>query len=663
MHPLTQTLLAAQVRESSVPYVEASLSNRWGGVAQLTWERIYTGPEPDDGSRAALSSARSGALLRVRTNPTAGTLHAQRVANPAPGSVFGAWRDLGTTSRTSGVALAQLGAGPLLFDVAPDQRTIRERTSRDDGATYSAPETIVAASRDVQALAAAASPSGSALLLYSDAAGRIYSVIRTGATWTSTQLWTNSLGAVHGIACAYIDGDWAVMCCGAAPDGSAGVWTCILGDGNAETVRTWSSLREVMAAAAGSLVTYRTPSLCNADRPRMTFVEAYGGGGGYSHTLASYAPAGARFAEHRWREPSPFPLSSDSGPALTADSRYVYLTTPSGVWRAAVALTETDISDAVISADVRETPRGATARIELDNRSGVYSTGEGGALQLGQEVSIAWGYETAAGREAAQPQRYWLREARREARAGSAVTVLEAEDAWWFLGSMRARRQLTWPAHTASAQQILGRLLTMAGLSASLSNSSPGIVATYPAMTISPNESLALGISRLMTRVPDLLRFSDGALEAVHARATDEPVYDYGGERGHAILEARESSALSPVNHVQVYGDGALGQAMNQPELQRVGNLLVQVIDRSLTTADAATSRAQDELRARGVLQPHARITAPVNAGQQLYDVISVTDPVIGWTGEAMRVAGLRTRYSIGGGRPVYQQELDLGGV
>ena len=80
MHRLTQTLLAAQLRQSSIPYVEASLSNRWGGVAQLTWERIYSAPEPDDGSRAALSSASSGALLRVRTDPGAGTLHAQRVS-------------------------------------------------------------------------------------------------------------------------------------------------------------------------------------------------------------------------------------------------------------------------------------------------------------------------------------------------------------------------------------------------------------------------------------------------------------------------------------------------------------------------------------------------------------------------------------------------------
>ncbi len=91
MHRLTQTLLAAQLQLSSVPYVEASLSNQWGGVAQLTWERIYSGPEPDEGSRAALSSAKTGALLRVRTDPGTGTLHAQRVTNPAPGSPFGAW--------------------------------------------------------------------------------------------------------------------------------------------------------------------------------------------------------------------------------------------------------------------------------------------------------------------------------------------------------------------------------------------------------------------------------------------------------------------------------------------------------------------------------------------------------------------------------------------
>ena len=151
-----------------------------------------------------------------------------------------------------------------------------------------------------------------------------------------------------------------------------------------------------------------------------------------------------------------------------------------------------------------------------------------GSGPLGHELSIAWGYETTEGQETGQPQRYWVREVRRETRQGSPVTVLEAEDPWWFLGNMRARRQLTWPAHTTSVWNILGQLLTMAGLSATLSRSSPAIVATYPAITLSPNESLAVAINRLMSRVPDVLRFSDGVLEAIHTRETDSAVYSYG---------------------------------------------------------------------------------------------------------------------------------------
>jgi len=169
---------------------------------------------------------------------------------------------------------------------------------------------------------------------------------------------------------------------------------------------------------------------------------------------------------------------------------------------------------------------------------------------------------------------------------------------------------------------ILSQLLTMAGLSATLGRSSPAIVATYPAITISPNESLAVAINRLMSRVPDVLRFSDGVLQAIHTRATDPAVYSYGEPGGHALLDAARSSALSRVNHVQVYGHGAIAQAVNEREMASVGSLLAQVVDRSLTTAEVAATRAEAELRSRGILQPFARITVPVNAGQQLHDVV-----------------------------------------
>ena len=662
MHQLSETLLVAQREPTAVPYVEATLAPQWGGVTQLRWERVYTGQEPD-GPHDAIVSAPSGSLIRARTQVAPNGLFAQRAPSPGPTAQFGSWQSLGTTSATGGVAVADIEGRIHVFDVAANERDIRERSSRDDGVTFGAPRTIATASSVVKSIAAASGPGGSALLLFTDSAGNVRSLRRSGNSWSGPTLWTNSVSTVDGIACAHIDGDWAVVVCGTLADGSSGVWTCVLGAGSSQTAGTWSMLREVIASVAGAGVTYRQPSICVADGPRISFVEAYGGATGYAQTLMTHAPAAARFRDHRWREPSPFVQTSGVGPALTAGATHAWLTTPSGAWQARIGAAVIDISDSVIYADAQETPRGASLTLRLAEGSNLDPAITDGSGPLGHELSIAWGYETNGGREAGQPQRYWVREVRRETRRGSPVTVLEAEDAWWFMGNMRARRQLTWPAHTASVWNILGQLLTMAGLSATLARSSPSIVATYPAMTISPNESLAVAINRLMSRVPDLLRFSDGVLEAVHAREADAAVYAYGGPGEHALVDVTRSSTLSRVNHVQVYGDGAIGQAINESELQTVGNLLVQVVDRSLTTAEVATTRAVAELRSRGVLQPFARITVPVNAGQELHDVVTVTAPSVGWDMQRLRVAGLRTLYDVGGPQAVYRQDIELGGV
>ena len=661
MRSLSDTLLAAQRDRAAIPYVRATLAERWGGVTQLRWERLYTGQEPDGPHDALITSG--GALIRVRSQTSPNGLFVQRVASPGPAAQFGAWKNLGVTSQDSGVAVIEIDSTIYLFDVAANRRTIRERTSTDGGATFGSPRTIATASANVTSLAAASGATGAALLLYADSTGSVRSMTRSAGTWTSPAAWTNSLSAVNGIACAHIDGDWAVIVCGTLSGGSSGAWSCVLGAGSSQTAGTWSTLREVIASAAGAQVTYKDPAVCVADGPRVSFVEAYSGANGYTQTMTTHARADARFRDHRWREPSPFGGTLGVGPALTADASFAWLTTPDGVWRARIGATPIDISGSVMSADAKETPGGASLTLVLGEGANLDPSITAGDGPLGHELSIAWGYETSAGRETGQTQRYWVREVRREKMRGALVTVLEAEDAWWFMGNMRARRQLTWPAHTTSVWNILGQLLTMAGLSATLARSSPAIVATYPAMTISPNESLAVAVNRLMSRVPDVLRFSDGELEAIHARETDAAVYSYGGTGQHALLDAARSSALSRVNHVQVYGDGAIAQAVNEREMASVGSLLVQVVDRSLTTAAVAATRAEAELRTRGVLPAFARITVPVNAGQQLHDVVSVTAPIVGWTAENLRVAGLRTRYDVSGSQTVYRQDIDLGGV
>ena len=54
-------------------------------------------------------------------------------------------------------------------------------------------------------------------------------------------------------------------------------------------------------------------------------------------------------------------------------------------------------------------------------------------------------------------------------------------------------------------------------------------------------------------------------------------------------------------------------------------------------------------------------VTAPVNCGQELYDVIAVTDAVAGLSAAKRRVLGLALRYSAATG--AYEQRLRLGGV
>ncbi|MCY4575085.1 MAG: hypothetical protein OXC55_00540 [Chloroflexi bacterium] len=661
MHSLSESLLAAQRDRAAVPYVHAMLAERWGGVTQLRWERLTSGQEPVGPHAAVITSG--GSLIRIRAQANPNGLFVQRIASPGPDSQFGMWQNLGETAASGGVAVTEIDGQIHVLDVAANQRTIRERTSRDDGLTFGSPRTVATAAANVTSLAAASGAGGGALLLYAESTGIVRSITRTAGTWSSPSAWTNSLRTVDGIACGHIDGDWAVVACGTLSNRSSGVWTCNLGAGSSQTAGTWSMLREVIASAPGADVTYRDPGVCAADGPRISFVEAYGGAAGYSQTMTTHASAGARFRDHRWRESTPFGQIGGTGPALAAEASFAWLTTPSEVWRAHIGTPSIDISGSVIAADMKETPRGASVTLVLAEGPQLDSSVTVGSGPLGHELSIAWGYETGTGRETGQAQRYWVREVRRETRRGSLVTVLEAEDPWWFMAKMRARRQLTWPAHTASVWNILSQLLTMAGMSTTLARSSPAIVATYPAITISPNESLAVAITRLMSRVPDVLRFSDGVLEAIRTRETDPAVYFYGEPGDHALLDVARSSALSPVNHVQVYGHGAIAESVNQREMESVGSLLVQVVDRSLTTPEVVATRADAELRSRGVLQPFARITVPVNAGQQLHDVVSVTAPSVGWASERLRVAGLRTRYDIGTSQPVYQQDIELGGV
>jgi len=87
------------------------------------------------------------------------------------------------------------------------------------------------------------------------------------------------------------------------------------------------------------------------------------------------------------------------------------------------------------------------------------------------------------------------------------------------------------------------------------------------------------------------------------------------------------------------------------------------VSDLNLTTVAEAEDRAQALLRQAAVSSPAGEIVVPVNCGQELYDVVSVTDARAGLAAAPRRVSGMSLRYSRASKVPVYQMRLRLSAV
>jgi hypothetical protein len=593
-----------------------------------------------------------GSLLRARAS--GGRLYYQRVADPTSGSNFASWTDL-EAAANAGVALCAEGSRALLFFVDPGGTTLKVRESTDNGVTLAAAVTAAMASGTVTWLAADVKANGDALLLYSVGA-IVFTVKRTSGVWGSPVAWTNSVASVSGFAC-YYQGDWNTVFCQTNSAGEAFVSTAVFGDGFSQPASTWSALREVTRASAGSNVTFRAPFLSQPDTYRLTFVEKYTGIASYSRPYHSYSPATADFATNLWREPVPFDLPSEFGQAVAFSPSAVWLSTPAGVWNASLTGAALDLTADVLEAQTDDRLFGGRCRIVLRNDGGRYFTLPA-QIKTGAELRISPGYITSSGPQASDGPAYWIERIERRSAGGEATLVLEARDAWSLLAEWRARRQYTWAAGERNVFGILQFLFSRAGLEFSSSGSSATAGNLFPAFTVHPGDSGLTAVRRLLEMLPDviLVRGEFAFLtEPVSSEATD---YAYGTD--HPLLAGRYSDDRPAVNRAQVFGSGVFGERFDWPAVQSVYDDLRQAHDRNLTTVALAESRADAILRESALDAMSGEIVVPVNCGQELYDVIEVTDTAAGLTAARRRVAGIALRYSTGE-RPMYEQRIALG--
>jgi len=189
-------------------------------------------------------------------------------------------------------------------------------------------------------------------------------------------------------------------------------------------------------------------------------------------------------------------------------------------------------------------------------------------------------------------------------------------------------------------------------------SASDAFEAYAPDFTIHPDEDGTTAAHRLMALVPDVLFFRGGQACIKNLQPLDEADYEYG--TGHAVLEGRCGIALGEYNRVQAFGDGVTGEAFAWDEVDEAYDRLLQVHDLNLDTTEKAQARAEALLHTSGRAST-AEVVVPVNCGQELFDVVEVTEPGLGLDAARYRVLGLELRYERER-TPRYTHTLHLGG-
>jgi len=668
MRSLSPTLLSAQQQATVTPYVRVEARNQIAGVVRYDWSRLYTGLEDD--YFHAVTMPGDGSLIRVRITPPVDSrkLYRQRVPAPGPSSDFSQWTYTNQYNAAA-VACASLGSEVSIFWADAINRKIQRIKSTDYGVSWGSPEVLdYSPTTSVSGMAAAYKPNGDLALFFTDQA-TLYVKKYISGQWQAKVAWDKSTGDLSGVAALY-ENDWNLLVTGKDSAGNFKLWSLIYGDGGDVAADSWSELKELASAPSGGRFEYHQPFLDKPDVYRCFFVEKFTGSEAYSRPFWSHSVPGARFIDNLWREPVPFNLSSAYGLAIAHYGDYCWLSNPAEVWRAKLTTQSLDLTADILA--VREELGETSGRllVELRNDEGQYASPGQGSLSLldiGCQLDFSPGYRTTAGDEVSSGQTFSLEAYEHTSSGGKASLILYARDGWGEIATWRARHQFRWNKSSSqmSVKDILAFVLARVGLKLEVKSESSAITSFYPDFTISSGESGESVIRKLLSFVPDVLFIEGNKAYIVNPQPSDSSVYSYGG--AHQILEGRYKQGAWELNRVQVEGYDTGGaqvivvDSFAWDEIDRLYDRLRQLEDSNLNTVAQAQQRGEAYLRGAEIASAGGSILVPVNCGQQLYDVIDITDSRAGLISEKRRVLGLTLVYDPRRGE--YLQRLRLGAV
>jgi hypothetical protein len=475
--------------------------------------------------------------------------------------------------------------------------------------------------------------------------------------------WSNTLSVCSGLAASYLS-DWNLAVTGRDVSDKRGVWTFLYGDGGSAPVNTWTALKEILLAEIDSNTDYKYPSLTyDGTVHRLTLQEVFAATEIYSRPYLSFQTPQSTYLDNLWREPYPFNLLCDYGLAITKAPTKVFLTTPYGVWQATLSPTPFDLTPDVLALKQeigrQDSSRGSPGlSVELSNDQGQYAN----FAQKGCEILVSPGYQTTAGDECSSGPSFWIQGWEYLSQPSKSSIVIYATDAWGLLESWVARYQLTWAIDTKTVKEILIYLLSRIGIPLSVQSQSTLITTFKPAFTLYPGESAASAIKRLLAMVPDVLFFREATAYLKNPQTSDATVYSYGTD--HPIFQGRYKEEAMNTNRVQVWGTQTPHIMVDRfawDDLEDVYDRLQQVRDLNINTVALAQQRADALLREAEIEATDGEISVPMNCGQELWDVIEVTDARVNFQVKKYRLRGLEILYSIH--KSEYRLKMRLGAL
>jgi hypothetical protein len=216
-----------------------------------------------------------------------------------------------------------------------------------------------------------------------------------------------------------------------------------------------------------------------------------------------------------------------------------------------------------------------------------------------------------------------------------------------------------------SVKQILEFVLSRVGLKLEVKSQSSVMTSFYPDFAINPNNQGETVISKLLFFVSDVLFIEGNKGYIINPLDTDNSVCSYG--LTPPIFEGRYRKGAQAVSRVQVEGCDPVSEepivvdSFAWDEVDRLYDRLRQLEDRNIDTVAKAQARGEAYLRAAEIESFSGRFRIPVNCGQQLYDVVDITDNRAGLEAEKRRVLGITLVYEPRRGE--YEHRLSLGAV